>query len=226
MAKTRPQVVQGRCGRGGGLDAVTAPPPGATSRPGPGASASGSWARRSGRRFPYGATDPASRPFWGGRDPPGQPCGPEARLWWNGSLGLSCHTRHLRCTVVEFWAQRTVSPMDGREGWTVVNDSYVEHDRAAQYLRSIVDRGGSVGTARASAGRLALWLSWTSAAHADDASPGVEELAAFARWLERTPSRKHRRGRNRRRATDRNVVILGAARSAATAAKIPSTVAA
>lgn len=117
---------------------------------------------------------------------------------------------------MEFWAQRTVSPTDGREGWTVVNDGYVEYDRAAQYLRSVVDRGGSVGTARAYAGRLALWLSWTSAAHADDASPGVEELAAFARWLERTPSRKHRRGRNRRRAPDRNVVMLGAARSAAT----------
>src|SRR5450759_4569775 len=37
------------------------PPPGEGSRPEPGVSASGSWARRSGRRSPYGATDPASR---------------------------------------------------------------------------------------------------------------------------------------------------------------------
>src|SRR5664280_719317 len=38
-----------------------APPPGAGSRPEPGVSASGSWARRSGRRSPYGATDPAGQ---------------------------------------------------------------------------------------------------------------------------------------------------------------------
>ncbi|MGV1010521.1 MAG: tyrosine-type recombinase/integrase [Dermatophilaceae bacterium] len=117
---------------------------------------------------------------------------------------------------MEFWAQRTVSPSDGREGWTVVDDGYVEHVRAGQYLRWIVDRGGSVGTARAYAGRLALWLGWASEAGVGEASPGVEQLAGFARWLERTPSRQHRRGRNRRRAVDPNVVTLQAARSAGT----------
>jgi integrase len=117
---------------------------------------------------------------------------------------------------MDFWAQRTVSPADGREGWTVVDDGYVEHARAAQYLRSVVDRGGSVGTARTYAGRLALWLGWTSAAGVDEAAPSVEQLAGFARWLERTPSRKHRRGRDRRRTADPNVVTLRAARSAAT----------
>jgi integrase/recombinase XerD len=127
-----------------------------------------------------------------------------------------CHTLHLCCVAMEFWAQRTVSPLDGREGWTVVDDGYVEHVRAAQYLRWIVDRGGSVGTARTYAGRLALWLGWTSLSGVDEASPGVEQLAGFARWLERTPSRKHRRGRNRRRAGDPNVVTLQAARSPAT----------
>jgi integrase/recombinase XerD len=117
---------------------------------------------------------------------------------------------------VEYWAQRTVSPADGREGWTVVDDRYVEHPRAAEYLRSVVDRGGSVGTARTYAGRLALWLGWTAASGVDDCSPSVEQLAAFGRWLERTPSRKHRRGRNRRRAEDPNVVMLRAARSPGT----------
>lgn len=117
---------------------------------------------------------------------------------------------------MEFWAQRTVSPADGREGWTVVDDRYVEHPRAAEYLRSVVDRGGSVGTARTYAGRLALWLGWTAAGGVDGSSPSVEQLAAFGRWLERTPSRKHRRGGNRRRAGDPNVVTLQAARSPAT----------
>ena len=87
---------------------------------------------------------------------------------------------------MEFWAQRTVSPFDGREGWTVVDDGYVEHARGAEYLRSVLDRGGSVGTARTYAGRLALWLCWTSIGGVDAASPTVEQLAAFARWLERT----------------------------------------
>lgn len=117
---------------------------------------------------------------------------------------------------MEFWAQRTVSPLYGLEGWTVVDDCYVEHVRVGEYLRSILDRGGSVGTARTYAGRLALWLGWTSTSGVDESSPSVEQLAAFARWLERTPSRKHRRGRNRRRAEDRNVVTLQAARSPAT----------
>jgi integrase/recombinase XerD len=117
---------------------------------------------------------------------------------------------------VEFWAQRTISPFDGREGWTVVDGDYVEHARAAAYLRSVVDRGGSVGTARTYAGRLALWLGWASLGGVDEASPTAEQLAAFGRWLERTPSRKHRRGRDRRRAGDRQVVMLPAARSPAT----------
>jgi integrase/recombinase XerD len=118
---------------------------------------------------------------------------------------------------MEFWAERTVSPVDGRVGWTVVDDHYVEHDRAATWLRVLLDaQGRSVGTARAYAGRLALFLTWAAGAGIDPAAPGVDELAAFARWLERTPSRKHRAGRERRRAVDSKVVVLGAARSAAT----------
>ena len=125
---------------------------------------------------------------------------------------------HLAPTVraVEFWAQRTVSPLDGREGWTVVDGCYLEHARAGEFLRAVLDRGGSVGTARAYAGRLALWLRWASVGGAAEASPGVEQLAAFARWLERTPSRKHRGGRDRRGADDPNIVTLRTARSAGT----------
>lgn len=119
--------------------------------------------------------------------------------------------------VVEFWAQRTVSPVDGREGWTVVDDTYVEHERAAAWLRVLLDaQGRSVGTARVYAGRLALYLTWAAAAGVDPVMPEVGQLAAFARWLERTPSRKHRPGRERRRAPDPKVVVLGTARSAAT----------
>lgn len=118
---------------------------------------------------------------------------------------------------MEFWAQRTVSPLDGREGWTVVNESYDEDPRVAEYLRVLLDgEGRSIGTARAYAGRLALYLTWAAGAGVEEMSPGPGELAAFARWLERTPSRKHRRGRDRRRAPDPSVVSLAPTRSPAT----------
>lgn len=119
--------------------------------------------------------------------------------------------------LMEFWAQRTVSPLDGREGWTVVDDRYVEHRRAGEYLRVVIDgEGRSAGTARTYAGRLALYLTWAAGAGAQETSPTPEQLAVFARWLERTPSRKHRTGRNRRQAGDAKVVALTPARSAAT----------
>lgn len=99
----------------------------------------------------------------------------------------------------------------------MVDDEYVEHARAGEYLRVLLDgEGRSVGTARAYAGRLALYLTWAAGSGVDGTAPRVEDLARFARWLERTPSRKHRPGRNRRRANDPRVVSLGPARSAVT----------
>ena len=96
---------------------------------------------------------------------------------------------------MEFWAQRTISPLDGRVGWTVVDDRYDEHARAGQYLQVLLDgEGRSVGTARTYAGRLALYLTWASTVDVDEAGPSAGQLACFARWLERTPSRKHRPG--------------------------------
>ncbi len=118
---------------------------------------------------------------------------------------------------MEFWAQRTVSPVDGRVGWTIVDDAYGEHERAAVWLRVLVDaQGRSVGTAQTYAGRLALYLTWAAAAGGDPVAPSVDQLAGFARWLERTPSRKHRSGRQRRRAADPRVVAFVPARSPAT----------
>ena len=77
-------------------------------------------------------------------------------------------------------------------------------------------QGRSVGTARAYAGRLALYLTWVAEAGVNPVEPQVDQLATFARWLERTPSRKHRAGRERRRAPQPRVAVLGTARSAAT----------
>lgn len=118
---------------------------------------------------------------------------------------------------MEFWAQRTVSPVDGRVGWTIVDDAFVEHDRAAVWLRVLLDaQGRSIGTARTYAGRLALYLTWAATAGIDPVAPEVDQLASFARWLEHTPSRKHRPGGDRRAAAESKVVMLGEARSPAT----------
>lgn len=118
---------------------------------------------------------------------------------------------------MEFWAQQTVSPLDGREGWTVVDDTYVEHRQVGEYLQVLIDgEGRSVGTARTYAGRLALFLTWAATDGVDPCSPTVTQLAAFARWLEHTPSRKHRQGQNRRRAADPKLLSLEPSRSAAT----------
>src|ERR1035437_9855421 len=81
---------------------------------------------------------------------------------------------------MEFWAQRTVSPADGREGWTVVDGGYVEHLRAGEYLRTLVDGSGrSVGTARTYARRLALYLTWAPSAGCEESSPDVQSLAGL-----------------------------------------------
>jgi len=83
---------------------------------------------------------------------------------------------------MEFWAQQTVSPVDGRLGWTVVDDSYVEHEQTAAWLRVLLDaQGRSAGTARVYAGRLALYLTWAAAAGVDPVAPEIDQLAAFAR---------------------------------------------
>jgi integrase/recombinase XerD len=119
---------------------------------------------------------------------------------------------------MEFWAQRTISPVDGREGWTVVDERCVEHAGAGEWLRVLVDgEGRSVGTARAYAGRVALYLTWAaSVSGVDGLAPTVEQLACFAGWLGRTPSRKHRWGRDRRVASQPAVVTMSPARAAAT----------
>ncbi len=99
----------------------------------------------------------------------------------------------------------------------MVDDRYVEHARAGEWLRVLRDgEGRSVGTARTYAGRIALYLTWAVGARVDALAPSVEELAAFARWLERTPSRKHRAGPDRRLAPAAGVVTMTTDRSPGT----------
>ena len=101
--------------------------------------------------------------------------------------------------------------------WRVVNGGHTEHSQAATWLQALLDaQGRAVGTVRTYAGRLALHLTWVGTATVDPSAPSAEQLASFARWLERTPSRKHHPGRQRRRAPDPKIVDLAPARSAAT----------
>ena len=84
-------------------------------------------------------------------------------------------------------------------------------------LAGAARRGGPLGGHRSCLRRTACSLpTWAAGAGVEPTSPSPDKLAAFARWLERTPSRKHRPGRNRRRAPDAKLVTLTPARSPAT----------
>lgn len=62
---------------------------------------------------------------------------------------------------MEFWAQRVRTTVDSRPGWVVVDDRYDSVDDVADFLWVLQHgRGRADGTAKAYAGRLALFLTW------------------------------------------------------------------
>ena len=83
---------------------------------------------------------------------------------------------------------------------------------------------GTIGRNGPHAGRLALYLTWAATGGVDPCSPTITQLSSLARWLEHTPSRKHRRGPGRRRAADPKLLSLGPSRPAATVDGILATV--
>jgi site-specific recombinase XerD len=118
---------------------------------------------------------------------------------------------------VEFWAQRVQTTVEGRPGWVVVDDRYDSIDDIADFLWVLQHgRGRSDGTAKAYAGRLALFLTWAHEADVDWRRPTPVQLTVFMGWLTRTPSRQHRQGRRRRRAPAMAVRCDGPQRSPGT----------
>lgn len=127
--------------------------------------------------------------------------------------------------VVEFWAQRVRTTVEGRPGWVVVDDRYDSVDDVADFLWVLQHgRGCSDGTAKAYAGRLALLLTWAHEADVDWRRPTPVQLTVFIGWLTRTPSRRHRLGRRRRQADAAPGVIGGPQRSPSTVNGIVSAV--
>jgi hypothetical protein len=109
-----------------------------------------------------------------------------------------------------------VSPVDGGEGWTVVHGCYVEHPRAAEYLRVLVDgEGRSVGTARTYPGRLALFLT-RAAGHGVEAKHAGRGHGVVRPVVGADPEPQASPGRNRRRTPEPKVVSLAMARSPGT----------
>lgn len=99
-----------------------------------------------------------------------------------------------------YWALETRSPVDGKVSWTVVDDDYEVQPQAAAFLYALRFAGDRAqGTCRTYAHHLSLFFSWVSEPGRDWAGIGADDLASFVLWLERTPSRRGRRGRGQSR---------------------------
>lgn len=72
--------------------------------------------------------------------------------------------------------------------------------QAAAFLYALRFAGDRAeGTCRTYAHPLSLFFTWVSEAGRDWTAMGADDLASFVLWLERTPSRRGRRGRGRSR---------------------------
>lgn len=99
-----------------------------------------------------------------------------------------------------FWALKTVSPVDGSVGWTVVDDEYQVQPQAGAFLyalRFAADR--AEGTCRTYSRHLSLYFTWLAETRRDWRRVGAADLASFVQWLQRTPPRRGRYDRPRGR---------------------------
>ena len=121
---------------------------------------------------------------------------------WTGLLGVVHHVLDVLGihplgeagsynSIVAFRAQRTVSYLDGRVGWTVVDHAYEEQAEARAYLRWLrFGTDAAEGTARQYACRLALFFTWVDSTGRDWRSLGLDELASFMLWLQRSSTQR------------------------------------
>lgn len=91
-----------------------------------------------------------------------------------------------------FRAERAISALDGSELWVVLDQALVLHPEASAFCRALYTAGRSPHTARAYAGRVALFLSWCQGQGADWKTVSLPALGRFKHWLEATPSRAGR----------------------------------
>lgn len=90
-----------------------------------------------------------------------------------------------------FWALKTVAAVDGRVGWTVIDDDYEVQPQSAAYLYAMRFAGDRAeGTCRTYAHHLSLFFTWLAETNRDWRRVGADDLASFVLWLERTPSRR------------------------------------
>lgn len=85
--------------------------------------------------------------------------------------------------IIKFRAERVVLPSDDATAWVVVDDDFGLHIEACAFLAGLRGLDRSVNTERAYAGRVAVFLSWCAAEGLDWASPRLDQLVRFKRWL-------------------------------------------
>jgi integrase/recombinase XerD len=92
-----------------------------------------------------------------------------------------------------FWALKTVSPVDGGVGWTVVDEEYQVQPQAAGFFYALRFAGDRAeGTCRTYSRHLSLYFTWLAETHRDWRQVGAADLASFVQWLQRTPARRGR----------------------------------
>ena len=96
--------------------------------------------------------------------------------------------------IMKFRAERAVLPSDDATAWVVVDEDYGLHVEACAFLAGLRGLDRSVNTERAYAGRVAVFLSWCAAEGLDWATPRLDHLVRFKRWLVVEPLPAHGRG--------------------------------
>ena len=86
-----------------------------------------------------------------------------------------------------FRAERARPADDGSVRWVVIDDAWSLHREACAFLESLRAGDRSSNTERVYAGRVALFLNWSTASGVDWTQPTFLQLHGFLRWLATSP---------------------------------------
>ena len=91
-----------------------------------------------------------------------------------------------------FRAERACPADDGSARWVVIDDAWSLHREACAFLESLRAADRSPNTERVYAGRVALFLNWSTDSGVDWTQPTFLQLNSLLRWLATSPYAKRR----------------------------------
>jgi len=91
-----------------------------------------------------------------------------------------------------FRAERARPADGGPVRWVVIDDSWSLHREACAFLESLRAADRSPNTERVYAGRVALFLNWSTDSGVDWTQPTFLQLNSLLRWLATSPYAKRR----------------------------------